>query len=31
VIPQVCLLADCNCRQSSVDWQGLEALIRAKG
>jgi hypothetical protein len=31
VIPQVCLLADCNCRQSSVDWQELESLIRAKG
>ena len=31
VIPQVCLLKDCNCRQSSVDWQELEALIRAKG
>ncbi|MCX5877093.1 MAG: DUF116 domain-containing protein [Deltaproteobacteria bacterium] len=30
VIPQVCLLADCNCRQSSVDWQELESLIRAK-
>jgi hypothetical protein len=30
VIPQVCLLADCNCRQSSVDWQELEMLIRAK-
>jgi len=31
VIPQVCLLQDCNCRQSSVDWQELESLIRAKG
>lgn len=31
VIPQVCLLTDCNCRQSSVDWQELESLIRAKG
>jgi len=30
VIPQVCLLKDCNCRQSSVDWQELETLIRAK-
>ena len=30
VIPQVCLLKDCNCRQSSVDWQELEALIRAR-
>jgi hypothetical protein len=29
VIPQVCLLRDCSCRQSSVDWQELEALIRA--
>jgi hypothetical protein len=29
VIPQVCLLRDCSCRQSSVDWQALEALIRA--
>ncbi|HIJ89643.1 MAG: DUF116 domain-containing protein [Desulfobulbaceae bacterium] len=31
VIPQVCLLKDCNCRQSAVEWQELEALIRAKG
>jgi len=30
VIPQVCLLDGCNCRKSSVDWQELEALIRAK-
>ena len=30
VIPQVCLLRDCACRQSSVDWQELEDLIRAK-
>lgn len=30
VISQVCLLKDCNCRQSSVDWQELEALILAK-
>ena len=29
VIPQVCLLKDCNCRQSSIDWQELEKLIRA--
>lgn len=29
VIPQVCLLSDSNCRQSAVDWQQLEALIRA--
>lgn len=31
VIPQICLLKDCNCRQSFVDWQELEALIRANG
>jgi len=31
VIPQVCLLRECSCRQSSVDWQELEALIRARG
>lgn len=30
VVPQVCLLAGCNCRQSSVDWQELETLIMAK-
>ena len=30
VISQVCLLKDCKCRQSSVDWQELETLIRAK-
>lgn len=30
VIPQVCLLKDCNCRQSSVDWEALAALIKAK-
>lgn len=30
VIPQICLLKDCNCRQSSVDWRELEALIRVK-
>jgi len=28
VIPQVCLLKDCNCRQSAVDWQELESLVR---
>ncbi|MDZ7641786.1 MAG: DUF116 domain-containing protein [Desulfurivibrio sp.] len=27
VIPQVCLLANCRCRQSAVDWQQLEKLI----
>ncbi|MGV1098249.1 DUF116 domain-containing protein [Thiovibrio sp. JS02] len=29
VIPQVCLLKNCNCRQSDVDWEELAALIRA--
>lgn len=29
VIPQVCLLDNCNCRQSSVDWRELEGLIRS--
>lgn len=28
VIPQVCLLAASNCRQSAVNWQELEELIR---
>lgn len=31
VIPQVWLLDDCNCRRSSVDWEGLAALVRAIG
>ncbi|OGQ98242.1 MAG: hypothetical protein A2505_10615 [Deltaproteobacteria bacterium RIFOXYD12_FULL_55_16] len=30
VVPQVCLLAGCNCRQSSVDWQELETFIMAR-
>lgn len=30
VIPQICLLRDCSCRNSSVDWQELEALILAR-
>lgn len=29
VIPQVCLLSNGNCRQSAVDWQQLETMIRA--
>ncbi len=30
VIPQVVLLANCNCRQSSVDWRYLKDLIQAR-
>ena len=30
VIPQICLLRNCNCRSSSVDWQELADLIRAR-
>lgn len=29
VIPQVCLLTSSNCRQSGVDWQQLEKLIKS--
>jgi len=29
VIPQVCLLENCRCRGSQVDWQKLELLIRS--
>lgn len=30
VIPQVCLLDNSRCRQSAVDWQELEKLIRSR-